>query len=755
MIFMLSFHNFSLRNKLITISMLTAVIVLLLSSLSLLLVETVKGKNQAVDKLSSIGNIVCLHSRAALSFNDPKTAEATLSALDGEPSILFASLYDTDERIFASYKRSSFTPDAVPIKFEEKASFLQKIPVNERIRFQQDGLHLLLPIIVSGDTLGSLYIHADLDQFYDRLYTYLALIVSISVLALFVAYFLSARLQKTISRPIQKLTDTMAEVSVDKQYTLQVEYKGSQEIALLYQGFNDMLQEIDKRDRDLMLTQYSMDHASDGILWVNKQGQITNASLGACKIIKMVKEQLLDATIFQLWKDLSQEEWANLWQEIDSSQEEYTFEAEMLTGELKTTPVEGSSHAVHLQQKLCCMLFRDVREKKKLELQLERSKKLESMGTMVGGVAHDLNNILSALTSYPELLLLDLPEDSNLRVPLQTIEKSGLRAAAIVQDMLTISRRNNIVKKFIDLNHSILEYLQSPEYKKLLEYHSDIQLETDLAEEIDLISASPVHMAKCIMNLISNGVEAMISGGHLLVRTENIFLEDDLPGYASIEPGEYVLLQVTDSGVGISDEDLLQIYDPFYTKKKMGRSGTGLGMTIVWNSVTDHDGYITVESEEGVGTTFSLYFPAVNSEHLFEETTTTLEDCIGSESVLVIDDVIEQRTVASAMLSKLGYSVSTAASGLEAIESIKQNKVDILLLDMIMPPGIDGLDTYRRIIEIHPGQKVVIASGFAETERVKELQKLGKGPFIKKPYNLKELGKAIRKELERTDDVSP
>jgi len=421
----------------------------------------------------------------------------------------------------------------------------------------------------------------------------------------------------------------------------------------------------------------------------------------------------------------------------------------MLTQDGDKVPVEGSSHTVHLEQNLCCMLFRDVSERKKLEIQLQRSQKLEALGTLVGGVAHDLNNILSALTSYPELLLLDLPEDSELRVPLQTIERSGLKAAAIVQDMLTLSRRNNIVKKNIDLNHSVLEYLQSPEYKKLLEFHVNINITTDLTEEVDLICALSIHMAKCIMNLVSNGVEAMPAGGDLIIRTENIFLKQKLSAYSSIKKGTYVLLQIIDSGVGISTEDLQQMYDPFYSKKKMGRSGTGLGMTIVWNSVADHDGYITVESKEGSGTRFSLYFPSNSSVENSQEKVIKLDDCIGNESILVVDDMLEQRIVASAMLSKMGYSVSVAASGGEAVEFLRENKVDVLVLDMIMPPGMDGLDTYRKTSEIHPGQKVVIASGFAETKRVKELQRLGGGGFVKKPYNLKELGKSIRQELER------
>ena len=743
------YHHFSLRRKLIAINMLTAVIILLLTSFSLLLVETIKSKNLALDKLSSIGSIVSLHSGAALSFNDKKTAAETLATLSSEPSILYACLCDVQEKLFVSYTRTSHSgANIIPIRSAENMHILNELETKEKAIINKDGLHLLLPVTVSQEEVGSLYIHAGLDLFFDRLHTYLILVLVISVFALVVAFLLSARLQKTISIPIEKLTEIMAKVSKNKQYNLQVEHESCNEIGYLYQGFNEMLYEIDKRDRDLRLTQYSMDYSSDGICWIDEDGKITNASLGACKLLKYNRNDLSEATVFQVWEGLGQEGWKRFWKQIDASQDIH-FSATMLTRFGDKIPVEGSSHTVHLQQNLCCMLFRDVSERKKLELQLQRSQKLEALGTLVGGVAHDLNNILSALTSYPELLLLDLPEDSKLRIPLQTIERSGIKAAAIVQDMLTLSRRSNIVKKNIDLNNSVLEYLQSPEHKNLLEFHPDVRIHAELTEEVGLIFASSIHMAKCIMNLVSNGTEAMPAGGELIIRTENIVLEHNLPGYSTIKKGKYVLLQIIDMGVGISAEDLQQIYDPFYSKKKLGRSGTGLGMTIVWNSVADHDGYITVESAEGAGTSFSLYFPSRNSVEIDQETVTRIEDCMGDETVLIIDDVLEQRIVASAMLTKLGYSVSVAASGHEAVELLRVQEVDILVLDMIMPPGMDGLDTFRKILEIHPEQKVVIASGFAETKRVKELQRLGGGNFVKKPYNLKELGVAIRQELER------
>jgi CheY-like chemotaxis protein len=182
----------------------------------------------------------------------------------------------------------------------------------------------------------------------------------------------------------------------------------------------------------------------------------------------------------------------------------------------------------------------------------------------------------------------------------------------------------------------------------------------------------------------------------------------------------------------------------------MGRSGTGLGMAVVWSTVKDHNGYIDVQSDEGQGTTFTLYFPATRQQLVKGQSPLDVQDYMGSgQSILVVDDVREQREIAFTILSELGYSVTTVSSGEEAAEYMKNNSVDLLLLDMIMDPGIDGLDTYKQILQLHPGQKAIIASGFSETHRVKEAQRLGAGEYVKKPYTLEKIGVVVRAELEK------
>ena len=198
----------------------------------------------------------------------------------------------------------------------------------------------------------------------------------------------------------------------------------------------------------------------------------------------------------------------------------------------------------------------------------------------------------------------------------------------------------------------------------------------------------------------------------------------------------------------MTPEVMDKIFEPFFTKKVMGRSGTGLGMAVVWGTVKDHGGYIDANSREGVGTTFSLYFPATREARQASSDPWSLADHHGSrETILVVDDVAEQRELACAMLTKLGYRTEAVSSGEAAVDSVVDRPVDLLLLDMIMDPGIDGLETYRRIAEYHPDQKVIIASGFSETGRVEEMQRLGAGEYVRKPYSMEKIGLAVKKAL--------
>lgn len=389
-------------------------------------------------------------------------------------------------------------------------------------------------------------------------------------------------------------------------------------------------------------------------------------------------------------------------------------------------------------------------DKRRLEEQLQRAEKMEALGSLAGGVAHDLNNVLGVVVGYAELLLGELEASSPLRRSIENIMGGGQKAAAIVQDLLTLARRGVPGRTVLNLNKVIAANLNAPEFENLFSSHPAVRIRTDLVPDLLNIAGSVVHLGKTLYNLVSNAVEAMPEGGRLTIKTANQYLDKPIQGYDEIREGDYAVLSVSDTGEGIDAADLKRIFEPFYTKKVMGRSGTGLGLAVVWGTVKDHKGYINVQSEAGQGSTFTLYFPVTREELSAEAVSISISEYMGKgESILIVDDVEAQRNLAATMLRKLNYKVENVSSGEAALAYLETHQVDLVVLDMIMDPGMDGLDTYRGIVQIRPKQKAVIVSGFSESERVSAAQALGAGPYVRKPYVLEKLGMAVRKELER------
>jgi len=527
-----------------------------------------------------------------------------------------------------------------------------------------------------------------------------------------------------------------------------------------YRGINRDITERNNARKSLIESEERfrtfLETANDFMHISNENGNLTYINESMARGLGYSKEELIGKNIADVLPNKLRAETWNLELKELITKGKITHENTFVTKDGRTIYGEIKLSAFYDQQGQFAGsrgVFRDLteqKEKEKLQVQLQHAQKMEAIGTLAGGVAHDLNNILSGIVSYPDLLLMQLPANSPLRKPILTMQNTGQKAAAIVQDLLALARRGVAVTEVVDINEVIFEYLISPEYDKMKSYHPDTEIETDLDTDLMNILGSPVHLSKAIMNLVSNAVEAMPEGGKIRISTELQYVSKVIRGYDDVKEGDYVVVTVSDEGVGISSEDMDRIFEPFYTKKRMGRSGTGLGMAVVWGTVRDHKGYIDMKSIKGKGTTFTLFFPITIQKPAEVQSSLPVESYFGDgESILVVDDVKEQRQIASAMLSELRYSVSTASSGEKAVEYMKKNPADLLLLDMIMDPGIDGLETYKRILQEHPNQKAIIASGFSETDRVKEAEILGVGNYINKPYTLEKIGIAVKAELEK------
>jgi PAS domain S-box-containing protein len=397
---------------------------------------------------------------------------------------------------------------------------------------------------------------------------------------------------------------------------------------------------------------------------------------------------------------------------------------------------------------------RDITERRKQEEQqqalqerLDRAERMESIGVLAGGVAHDLNNILGPLVAYPEMIMLKLPADSPIRRQLEIMGRSAKEAADVIQDLLALARRGRYEMKPTNLNEVVKAYLESPNFLSLQAVNRQVSVDVRLDRVLPNLMGSSTHLMKALMNLVVNAFDAMPEGGTLTITTTHGTTNAPSSVQMQARDEGYLQLRVRDTGIGIDPRDLPKIFEPYFSNKEMGKSGSGLGLSVVYGITKDHKGYYDVRSALKKGTEFVLSFPA--SPEYVEVKAEIAKDCRGQETILVVDDMEEQREIVSDVLCRLEYSVKTAANGHEAVSLLKNDSVDLVILDMIMEADFDGLDAYREILALHPGQKALIVSGFSATDRVGDMQSLGAGAYLRKPYSGQELAEAVRAELDR------
>ncbi len=419
--------------------------------------------------------------------------------------------------------------------------------------------------------------------------------------------------------------------------------------------------------------------------------------------------------------------------------------------ELRIKYIEGRKNLVVAIRDIS---MRKIAEYKRLELQrkLADAKRMESLGLMASSVAHDLNNILCGIVTFPELLLTKMSPTDTYRPEIELIYNAGRQAAGVVSDLLTVARGSKCKKEPNNLNLLVKNFVSSIEYRQL--QHDFPRLTVDIGLEPDLpnLKCSAVHLTKSITNLVTNAAEACGEFGYISVRTLSRKLIEPIRGYEEIPPGDYVVLCVSDNGSGIPAEGISRIFEPFFSKKEMGRSGTGLGLTVIWNTVRDHHGFIDLASNRA-GSRFELYFPVSEEKAGAATDPRVMEYFLGrGEKILVVDDEESQRSLACSILRQLGYTPYSVDNGESAVKFVKREHVDLVLLDMIMEPGMDGCETFSEILKSTPKQKAVITSGHWSTEDQEKIRLLGISQYITKPYSLACIARAIRSEIDGKDD---
>jgi len=387
-------------------------------------------------------------------------------------------------------------------------------------------------------------------------------------------------------------------------------------------------------------------------------------------------------------------------------------------------------------------IIRDITDQKRMISQLQQMQKMEAIGTLAGGIAHNFNNLLMTIQGNTSLMLMKTDPEHPHYKKLRTIEQHIQHGSDLSRQLLGFARGGQHESKTINLN--VIARMSS---KIFATTKKELSVHYNLEEDLLSISADPGQIEQTILNLLVNASQAMPDGGDIFIQTENVFLAEFQLAPYQTEGGQYAKISVTDTGIGMDESIISKIFEPFFTTKEHGQ-GTGLGLSSAYGIVKNHRGYITVYSEPGNGTTFAIYLPA--SEKSPETEKTTPAPLLrGSETILIIDDETMLTETGETMLNELGYTVLTANDGITGIATYTEHhqKIDLVILDMIMPK-MSGNATFTQLKEIDPEVKVLVSSGYSINGKASDLLKRGCRGFIQKPFNLMELSKKVREALD-------
>jgi two-component system cell cycle sensor histidine kinase/response regulator CckA len=504
------------------------------------------------------------------------------------------------------------------------------------------------------------------------------------------------------------------------------------------------LQENEKRFRNLF-------EQSNDAIFLHKSGQIIDVNQRACEMLGYSKEQLLSMSIPDLHYEKDQAESKG---RINAAyrRKSILFETQFVKADGTTVDVEVSSKIVDHKNKISQGIARDIteriqaqEEKKLLEIQLQHAQKMEALGTLAGGIAHNFNNLLMGIQGNASLILLETdPAHPNYN-RLKGIEQSVQSGSNLTSQLLSYAREEKYEIRPLNINHLLEETSKTFAATK-----REIRVHRDLWEGIQGILADQGQIEQVLLNLYINAADAMPRGGDLFLKTVNATHKDMSGKPYKVKHGDYILVTVRDTGVGMDEETMERIFEPFFTTKGLAK-GTGLGLASVYGIIKAHGGYIEVDSHKGGGTTFSIYLPASKSKPP-DVRVPSVGIATGTETVLLVDDEEMILEVGTQMLEALGYKVVIARSGREAIELVKRaqrlpSSPDLLILDMIMP-DMGGKETLEHIREVNPDIKVLLSSGYSIDGQAKEIMEKGCDGFIQKPFDIKELSHKVREILD-------
>lgn len=763
-------RDVSIKQKLTIIMMMTSTVALVLAGAAFLTYELIAFRDGMITKLSALAGVIGSNSSSSLVFGDKQSAEETLGALDSEQHVTFAAIYNANGVIFATYSRDSGTVGgAIPLRGGDEGH-----------EFHPDDVTLFREIFLDGEKVGTVFLRSDLTEMDGRLRQYAGILLTVLVCSSLVALLLSSKLQRVISAPILHLATTARVVSDLKDYSVRAVKHNKDEIGELIGGFNEMLAQIQERDAALQSAHNDLelrvlerthalqqevverkraeeqiheqamliDEAQDAILVEDIHHRVVFWNKSAARLYGWTLEEIRGRNAHEL-----------LYKSPQQSHEE--AERTVLAngywmGEIHQVTRHGANIIVESRwtlltddqgnPKSVLIVNTDITQKKSLEAQFLRAQRIESIGTLAGGIAHDINNVLS-----PILLALDVLKrkhlDEQSQRMLQMLESSAKRGSEMVKHVLSFARGMEGEQVSLQPRYLIKEMEKMAKET----FPRSISIVTDVPADLWSICGDPTQLHQVLLNLMVNARDAISGEGSITISSENIrFDEHNVKYHIDAKIGPYVLLRVEDTGVGIPPKIIEKIFDPFFTTKERGK-GTGLGLSTVLAIVKSHGGFVNVYTEVGKGTTFKVYLPAEGSARPDQAETRAVQYAHGKDQlVLVIDDEVAIREITRETLEANGYKVLVANDGTAALPLLArhQGNIKLILTDMMMP-YMDGAATIQAIRKLDATVNIVVVSGLLSNEKTMEIAGLGVQGYVAKPFTTEKLLKLINDILNR------
>jgi signal transduction histidine kinase len=734
------FRDLPLQRKVTRLILIASLVSLAIAAGGVVLYDLTTLRPRALSDLVAQADLIRFNTTAALVFGDRESATENLATLKARPEVAQAVIFTIQGERFAWYNRDGSGPPSLLPPQVETTIVEGNHPTVVQSMANEDGPQ------------GWLIVRSDLPPILSRLPQYGLLVVVVLLAVLTLSLLLSRFLRKSITTPIGELADTSRTISSERNYQIRAVKHGQDELGSLTDAFNQMLETIQARDAALQETSirlhqtmvaarmgfWSWDPANDRLLLDDQARAILAPAApldeSVAAFVELIhpddRQHVLDA-LQQSVKDMKG---------ID-------IDVRKLTGDPAGhwLALRGRAHGPEQAPGVDGLIV-DVNEKRRLEEQLAQSQKMEAIGRLAGGIAHDFNNLLTAILGYARFAARSLPDNSPAKNDVMEIERAGQRAASLTSQLLAYARRQITAPKPANLNNLILGV--QPMLQRLIGEH--IRLHANVALDLWPARLDSGQFEQVILNLVVNARDAMPEGGDLLITTLNLAVIPGIqPPHPDLPPGEFVLLEVRDNGIGMNSATVERVFEPFFTTKEPGR-GTGLGLAVCYGIVKQAGGYIWAESVEGQGSTFSVLLPAAPGESAVEPVAEPLPlaEVSSGETVLVAEDEELVRALAVRSLDAAGYRVLQARDGEGALELARSfdGEIDVLLTDVLMP-GMNGPDLATRLWRSRPGTAVVFMSGYADRTVVPESLLLRGIQLVAKPFDPSVLVGAVRKAL--------